>query len=433
MIVTSVLVVHEQARTEVNFGLARNAVLHLVRLARIPPKSKEVRDEIARTAIDSTQKFLKSRPRDRALRLDLAQTYRAIANIGRAVGEVDKPQKLYQQGADLLASLHAEFPADPAIAEEQALNSIDIGEFWLTNGQPARSKAFFEQVLSKPEAPRGGLTNAQKQVKALALLNLATACNETDGAQRARELGIQAVELLNSPGDKAPRQPEEALILAHTQVGLAEESLGNGQASDAAFTRAIEQGEELIKTGRDAPQATHALACALRYRAETRAADQHRPREAIFADLDPASDLLVSLVSEHPHVLHYHRDAAIKNIVMIEVILSRKDIGRSLRTRAYERAVVERLNAEAEQELGIYAANRELFDHHRHLGRVLAQRSRIETIKGDIKAARALLDRAVEEHTKALSANPESQIDRRLLEQASRNRAALDGRTGAGP
>jgi tetratricopeptide (TPR) repeat protein/tRNA A-37 threonylcarbamoyl transferase component Bud32 len=424
MIVTSVLVVREQGRTEVNFGLARNAVLHLVRLARVPPRAKEVRDEIARTALGSAQKFLASRPRDRAVRLDLAQTNRAIANIGRAVGEVENPQHLYQQGADLLAALQAEFPADLAIAEEQALNSIDTGDFWLTNGQPARSNAFFEQVLSKLEATPRGLTAAQQHVKALALLNLARAHNQTDRARTAKELGIRAVELLNSLGDKTLRQPEEALILAHTQVGIAELLLGNGRESDVAFGQAVQQGENLIKTGKDIPQVKHALACALRYQAETRAGDPSRSQQA-FELLRQASQHLNSLATEHPHVLEYQRDLAVCNIEIVDLNLAREDITDLLRSREGAGEVIERLNADAEEELGTYAANRELFDYHRHLGRALAQRARIAVVKREPKTARSLYDRAVEELENAFRISGESSTDRRLLERAKRDRAAL--------
>jgi hypothetical protein len=313
LVVADTLLRDEQARTETNFGLARDAVIRLVRLARIPPKSKEVRDDIARTAIDSTRTFLKSRPHDRGVRLNLAQTYRLVANMGRTVGEFDDSKKLYQEGADLLGPLRAEFPSDPAIAEEQALNSIDTAELWFMNGHPARSKAILESVLAKLDAMGGSVTGSQKRVKSLALLSLATALNETDGSQRARELGIRAVELLTSLGDDALRQREEALILAHTQVGLAEVLLENPRGSEEWFTKATELGEALIKAGHDTPEVKHAFACALRHRAERMAADPKRWDKAV-AEFLQASELVRSLVEEHRHVSHYHRDVAITYI-----------------------------------------------------------------------------------------------------------------------
>jgi serine/threonine protein kinase len=313
LVVTDMFVRHEQGKTEMNFGLARDAVVRLVRLSRVPPKSKEVRDEIARTAIDSTRAFLDSRPRDRAVSLDLAQTYRAIANIGREVGEFENPIQLYRQGAELLGQLHDRFPNDPQIPEQQALNSIDTGEFWLRNGQPARSKLLFESALDKLDALDGNLTNNQKQVKALALVNLATALNELDHSNRARESGLRAVELLTSLGDGSLSQPEEALVLAHTQVGLAEALLGNARESEKTFTQAVRQGEALIKAEHDTPQVKHAFACALRHRAETLAAEPGRHAEGV-KDLGQASLLFHSLVDEHPHLPHYHRDLAVSAI-----------------------------------------------------------------------------------------------------------------------
>ena len=77
---------------------------------------------------------------------------------------------------------------------------------------------------------------------------------------------------MTSLGDDALHQPEEALILAHTQVGLAEVLLENPRGSEEWFTRAIEAGEALIKAGHDSPEVKHAFACALRHRAEMLAA-----------------------------------------------------------------------------------------------------------------------------------------------------------------
>ena len=91
--------------------------------------------------------------------------------------------------------------------------------------------------------------------------------------RRAREFGIRAVELLTSLGDDGLRQPEEALILAYTQVGLAEMLLENPRGSEEWFTKAIEEGEALIKAEHDTPEVKHAYACALGRRSEKSAAD----------------------------------------------------------------------------------------------------------------------------------------------------------------
>jgi serine/threonine protein kinase/tetratricopeptide (TPR) repeat protein len=413
LVVADTLLRREQARTETNFRLARDAVLRLVRLARIPPKSKEVRDDIARTAIDSNLIFLKSRPHDQGVRLNLAQTYRLVANMGRTVGEFDDPKKLYQEGADLLGRLRAELPSDPAIVEEQSLNSIDTAELWFTNGHPARAKVILESVLAQLDAMGTSVTSSLKRVKSLALLNLATALNETDGSQRARELGIRAVELLTSLGDDGPRQPEEALILAHTQVGLAEMLLENPRGSEEWFTKAIEEGEALIKAEHDTPEVKHAYACALRQRAERSAADADpERRDKALGEYTWATLLLGSLVEEHPHVPRYHRDLAISRIRQVDIRMAGGIIDQ----------LTVKFNADGEEEIGLYAGSRDLFDYHRHLGQILAQRARFARAKGDLKGADSLFGRAVEEHRKALQANSESRIDRLLRESVSRER-----------
>jgi serine/threonine protein kinase len=415
-IVTDVTVRHERARTERNYVLARDTLLRLVRLARIPPKSKETRDELAKTAIESTRSFLRSRPQDRGVRLDAARTYRAIANIGRAVGEFEEPKRLYQEGGDLLGLLHREFPNDPAIAEEQALNSLDAGELWLMNGQPAAAQVIFESVFQKLDKSGGKSTGVLQHVKALALVKLATALNEMDGSRRARESAIRAVELLTALRNGAIHQPEEALwlLLAHTQVGLAEVLLENPGGSEEWFTQAIGQGEALIQSGHDTPEVKQALACSMRYRAESSSPDRNLPAKSL-EDFSQASLLLNSLAEEHPHVLHYHRDMAICYIGWVDMLLARQNVG----------DLTVKLNADAEKELGAYAGSRELFDYHRYLGRILAQRARIAKAQSDFMRARSFFDRAVDEHNKALHANRQSRIDRLLEERLAQERAAL--------
>src|SRR5262249_11821818 len=157
---------------------ARDAVLRLVRQPGAPPKSPTLRSDIQATALESTRVFLESRPHDRGVRLDAARVYRAIANVGRTVGKFEGPREMYQKASTLLDQLRAEYPDDPVIAEEQALNIIDTGELWLMNGQPARSRSFFEGVRDDLDALGGRLTGTQERAKALALLDLATALNE---------------------------------------------------------------------------------------------------------------------------------------------------------------------------------------------------------------------------------------------------------------
>ena len=133
------------------------------------------------------------------------------------------------------------------------------------NGQPARAKVILESVLAQLDAMGSSVTNSLKRVKSLGAAGIwRRRLNETDGSQKSEGIGIRAVELLTSLGDDGLRQPEEALILAYTQVGLAEMLLENPRGSEEWFTKAIEDGEALIKAEHDTPEVKHAYACALR-------------------------------------------------------------------------------------------------------------------------------------------------------------------------
>jgi hypothetical protein len=83
-----------------------------------------------------------------------------------------------------------------------------------------------------------------------------------------------------------------------------------------------------------------------------------------------------------------------------------------------------KLNAEAEAELNLFAGPRPSFEYHRHLGRILSQRAWIAAL-ADIETASWLLDRAAEEHQKALQKNSGSRIDRLFQEQVFREQARL--------
>src|SRR5947209_7946781 len=108
-----------------------------------------------------------------------------------------------------------------------------------------------------------------------------------------------------------------------------------------------------------------------------------------------AAELLHSLVEENPHVPHYHRDMAISYIGLVDFILVHTDITRE---ELVESKV--KFNAEAEEEIGMYAGSRELFDYHTHFGRILAQRARLSIAGKRLTDAHSLFDRAIEEHKK---------------------------------
>jgi serine/threonine protein kinase len=418
LVVNNVLVGLERAETEKNFRLARNAVWRLVNLAGVP-RSETVRREIADTALNSTSSFLASRPSDPRVRFDAARVYHANADIGRMIGRFDEPLHLYQAAAVLLDRLVGKLPVDELIAE-WAMNIIDTGELFRTSGRPVASKAYFQRVLDALEKSGGPRAESQsrRRLKAIALLKLASAHNDTGHHQEARKSASLAIDLLTPLAGEGVDRPGEAqlLLMAQDQLGVAERAIENHQGSDNWFALAIQRGNGLRNAGHDSPETKHALACVLNDRAQLLAADPKRQIEA-RDEFNKAGLILSSLVDEHPHIPLYRMDLAIAyhGRAAIHLVLGRECLqNKSQKLAQFHLTSGKEFCEKAASHLSACLENRNLSSYHNQLGRTLTTLAGIVEAQGDPVAARTLRNRAVNEQQEARKARPPGELDREL-------------------
>jgi serine/threonine protein kinase len=422
LLVNNILIGLERAKTERNFRLARDAVGRLVDLAGVP-KSVTLRRAVADTALNSTRAFLESRPRDLRVRFDAARIYHSTADIGRMVGQFDEPLNLYQAAAVLLDQLAGKLSEDEWI-QEWAMNTIDTGELFRMNGQLVASKAYFQRPLHVLDQSGDRITESpsRHRVRAIALLKLAQAHNETGDYKEALGAARVASDLLTPLAGQGVDHPGDArfLIMAQNQVGVAERGLKNDRESEKWFSLATQRGQALLDAGQDGPAIKHALACALNNRAELLAADPKREEIEATDEFNRAGLLLISLVDEHPHIPHYKRDLAItdEGRGAIHLAVGRACLPKNPGLAEWNFTRGKHYCEEAAKLLALLQEDHNLADYHRQLDRTFTTLARIAEAQGDSATARTLYERAVREQENARKAPPLSELDRKLRNKA---------------
>jgi tetratricopeptide (TPR) repeat protein len=431
-VVATILARSEQAakvEAVANFQMARDAIYQIMDLVGSRLAYVRGTEELAREGLIFSERFLRAQPRDFGVRFDRARILRVTANIGRLNGHFRESLALYQEASNLLRQLSKEVPRSHSILDERVLDSIDMGELVRMAGRPGESKAYFQLALDLLDASaRPDESASQRRLRAIALVHLASAYNETGGHEQARSCGIQAIELLDPLAGKGVDHPDVALVLlmAHHQFGVAERRLKNGQESKRQLDLAIKRAESLLEAHYDSPTVKHALACALNDRGELLASDP--TFQTSGEDMFKQSGLILcALVNEYPHIPQFNRDLA----------RSYNGIGSARLALGLEKLEKDPKNAksllkralsdcdEARKLLVELLRSRRLFDYHSCLSQTMANLSRISAALGDADSARLQMEQSLEERRKGIEANRESRIDLELPEKTDGDRASL--------
>ncbi len=425
-----------KVRAEDNFRTANSAVSDLVELSGSQlayfPGSEGVRKALADKSLAYAREMLRSQPHDAGVRFATARILRVAANVDRMTGLYEEALPLYREAANLLKALADESPTDLRIDDirtEMAFNAIDTGEHFRMSGQHGASKAYFQNALDALDGHRDrpAESASRERLRAMALLNLASAMNETGHYDEAKASASRAIELLLPSAGEGSDHPEESLllVLAQDNLAVAERELLNRLESSRIFDLAIARASAL-NAKYNSPDIKRVLATVQNDLGELLAADPARQREAQAA-FESARRELVALARAYPHIPGVRRDFAV----------ACNGIGGAF--IAIRRAEIESDPQKAKQHLesaSVYCQNarkllvdllksRELFDYESQLGRVLANLARVALAQGNRDSARTLFDEAAVAHRKAIAANPESQVDRKLLDQTIQERAMV--------
>jgi eukaryotic-like serine/threonine-protein kinase len=419
-----------------NFRTANSAISDLVELSGSQlayfPGSEGVRKALADKSLAYCREMLRSQPNDPAVRFGTARILRVAANIDRMTGRFEEALPLYREATNLLTALAGESPSVPPIREiheEMAFNAIDTGEHLRMNGGPAASKAYFQNALDALDADgdRSSESTSRNRLRAMALLNLASAMNETGHYDEAKVNASRAIDLLLPLAGESIDHPEESLllILAQDNLAVTQRELGNRPESARLFDLAIARASAL-NAKYNSPDIKRVLSSVQNDQGESLAALPARGREAAAA-FELARRELVALARAYPHIPGIRRDFAV----------ACNGIGGAF--LAIHRAEIKNDPQKAKKDLesaSIYCQNarrllvdllksREISEYESQLGRVLANLARIALAQGNRDSALPLFAEAALAHRKAITSNPESQVDRKLLQEVEKERASI--------
>ena len=134
--------------SDASFTLARQAVNRFLtkvageQLAAIP-ETEALRGQVAEDAAAFNERLLRTRPRERAVKLETAHAYRIIAGIQRVLGNFVKSRDAYDQAIRLLSNLDDDVRKEPSYLR------------WLIESY--REVASLESMYGKTEEPERDL------------------------------------------------------------------------------------------------------------------------------------------------------------------------------------------------------------------------------------------------------------------------------------
>ncbi len=258
-------------------------------------------------------------------------------------------------------------------------------------------------------------------------MNLANAQNDSGRYPDARASGTRAIELLSAPGAALGDEPinQLLLVMARGNLSFTERELGNSTEALRLCDQAI-AGASALDAKYSSPDIKRVYAAVLNHRGELLADDVRRRSEAMTA-FESAKRIMVPLANAYPGIPQLRREVAVacngRGGMLLALALAQAASDRSNATKLLERASAD--CETAQRLLRDLLKARPIFDYHSHHGRTLANLARIESARGNRDAARALFEQAAQAHSLAIAANPESQLDHKLLKIVDTERANL--------
>ena len=327
-------------------------------------------------------------PHDAGVRLGTARILRVAANVDRMTGLYEEALPLYREATYLLKALADESPTDLRIDDirtEMAFNAIDTGEHLRMSGQHGASKAYFQNALDALDGygDRPAESASRNRLRAMALLNLASAMNETGHYDEAKASTSRAIELLLPSAGEGIDHPEESLllILAQDNLAVAERELLNRLESSRVFDPAIARASAL-NAKYSSPDIKRVLATVQNDLGELLAADPAAERRSAGGVRIRRRDL-VALARAYPHIPGVRRDFAVacNGIGGAFIAIRRAEVESDPQKAKQHLESALGVLPEARKLLVDLLKSRELFDYESQLGRVLANLARIALAK----------------------------------------------------
>ena len=243
----------ERFRAESNLEVAKQAVATMLtevgraELAQYP-QMEQTRSKLLARARSFYDEFLKQKPKDTALRFEVAVALRNLAEVDRLVDDHDQAEMRYTQSMAQLQALANEHPDNPIYRRQLALVKDDLG-LLLRSRNAGRAQEYFDQAIDlqlelKSEGPNADLT----QELAKSFYNRGVVRAEQGNREAAQADVYSAIEHLNSilatTVDADPTVRQE-LARCYNNLGNLLQSAGSTKEAIGQFMRSLEMMKEL--------------------------------------------------------------------------------------------------------------------------------------------------------------------------------------------
>lgn len=389
----------ERDRAESNLQAAKEAVsTMLTEVGRDElkqyPQMEETRSKLLQRARTFYDQFLLQKPKDTALRFEVAIALHNLAEVDRLVDDHDQAELRYTQSMNQFQQLADENPDKPIYRRQLALVQDDLGQL-LRSRDSARAKSYYDQAIElQSKLKAEGQTLELTQELARSFYNRGIVQAELGNRDSAKADVLSAIETLSSMIDVSENSNtpvKQELARCYNNLGNLLQTSGNTQEAIAQFVRSLELLNELPDNrDRQMEQAIYQNNLANLHRSMKDLERADKVSESAIAKFTKLAQPLPLVANELANA-HHNRG----------VILS-------------ERKLTE--EAESEYERAIEIWNRLVFEYpdvslyHDRLGNSLFQIGSMQFQAKQYSTASKNIEQAMVEHRRALnqsSAEPE--------------------------
>ena len=243
----------ERFRAESNLDVAKQAVATmLTEVGRAElvqyPQMEQTRSKLLARARSFYDEFLKQKPKDVALRYEVAVALRNLAEVDRLVDDHDQAEMRYIQSMDQLQALASEYPVNPTYRRQLALVQDDLGQL-LRSRNAARAQEYYNESINL----KVNLTSVESsadllQELAKSFYNRGIVQAEQGNREAAQTDVLSAIGTLNNILSKAETPDptvKQELARCYNNLGNLLQSSGNIKNAIAQFQKSLELLNEL--------------------------------------------------------------------------------------------------------------------------------------------------------------------------------------------
>ena len=209
---------------------------------------EETRSKLLQRARTFYDQFLLQKPKDTALRFDVAIALHNLAEVDRLVDDHDQAELRYTQSMNQFQQLAEENPDKPIYRRQLALVQDDLGQL-LRSRDADRAKSYYDQAIElQSKLKAEGQTLESTQELARSFYNRGIVQAELGNRDSAKADVLSAIETLSSMIDASENSNtpvKQELARCYNNLGNLLQTSGNTQEAITQFVRSLELLNEL--------------------------------------------------------------------------------------------------------------------------------------------------------------------------------------------